>query len=328
MRVSSLLLYISFTSAAAIIPHNLLNSSQNAGNVTLNNSIVAPDPNFEVDVSYLGAKVPMISYLMSTVQYLTNLSVLEFSGYTTAISWTSTTNPQIRIVVLGERGATFIERRFIVWGLGMAAARMIDVKKFETASINLLWCGDYVGTIMILPRITKQLENQSHCPDLTQVSSQPSMLQNVHGSANESACSITGGGGGSDPKHNVTVTGRLTGPPVDLFDVFLFVTRALMDIAETESTAQLDQYHSPIAANIAVSFFAPVDRHPGPPFFEVRWLLEAIGKIPEIMIKNGAFQEAMFSIEVDSVRVADGYLEGTKLPAIWSSSVNSNISVS
>ena len=101
----------------------------------------------------------------------------------------------------------------------------------------------------------------------------------------------------------------LMGLKVPLFDVFLLVITVLVEVASREATERLQNYESPInAAGVGISFRETLPARTTPPFLEVQWLMKTMVLIPKYMIMRGAFEEAMISVVVDGVRVADAYL--------------------
>ena len=107
----------------------------------------------------------------------------------------------------------------------------------------------------------------------------------------------------------LVVRAMLTGAIVPLFDVFLLVIAVLVDVAKRGAMERLQGYTSPATtAGVEISFEEPVPARTSPPFFGVRWLMKAMAVIPQHMIRKGVFREAVLLIEIDGVRVADGFL--------------------
>ena len=108
---------------------------------------------------------------------------------------------------------------------------------------------------------------------------------------------------------HLMVRAMLTGSTVPLFDVFLLVIAVLVDAAKLGATEQMQDYASPAnVVGVEITFFGPVPPRTTPPFFEVQWLMETMASLPGYMIRKGVFKEALVLIEIDGVRVADGFL--------------------
>ena len=127
---------------------------------------------------------------------------------------------------------------------------------------------------------------------------------------------------------NMTLRASLTGSTVQVFDVFLLAIAVLVDVAPLAATHSLQTYNSPLtAANVVIAFIEPTPARTSAPFFEVHWLMKAMALIPEYMIQKGKFQEAYALLEVDGVRVANGFL-GSKEDGGGMANVKGNVSVS
>ncbi len=126
----------------------------------------------------------------------------------------------------------------------------------------------------------------------------------------------------------LVVRAMLTGATVPLFDVFLLVIAVLVDAAERGATERLQGYKSPATtAGVEIFFEEPVPARTSPPFFKVQWLMEAMASIPQYMIRKGVFKEALLFVEIDGVRVADGFLGGKGL-GLGLTNVSSDAAVS
>ena len=120
----------------------------------------------------------------------------------------------------------------------------------------------------------------------------------------------------------------LTGSSVQVFDVFLLAIAVLVDVAPLAATFLLQTYKSPpTPANIEIIFQEPMPAPTSAPFLEAHWLMSAMAVIPEYMIRKGRFEEAYALLDVDGVRVADGFL-GLKEDGGGMANVKANISVS
>ena len=109
---------------------------------------------------------------------------------------------------------------------------------------------------------------------------------------------------------HLIVRAALTGSVVPLFEVFLLVIAVLVDAAELGATERLQDYASPAnAASVKITFKKPVPARRSPPYFEAQWLMKTMATIPRYMIMKGVFKEELLLVEIDGVRVADGFLE-------------------
>lgn len=74
-------------------------------------------------------------------------------------------------------------------------------------------------------------------------------------------------------------------------------------------------------------FEEPVPPPTEPPYFEVRWLMQTMAFLPEYMITKGVFKEAILTVKIDGVLLANGFLVAEN-PRSGLTNVNSHVSVS
>ena len=106
------------------------------------------------------------------------------------------------------------------------------------------------------------------------------------------------------------------------------IIAVLVDAAEMGAGKRLPTYRSPTGvAGLYMVFEEPVPPRTQPPYFEVRWLMQTMAFLPEYMITKGVFQEAIFTVKLDGVLVAKGFLVAED-PRSSLTNANSNVSVS
>lgn len=141
LRVHLYLLgFLVFNAAAAVTgPFVLPNTSEfSSGTVANGLAVGTSDPQFKVEVSYKGYKIPLFSCLMNTVEFLLVLGSKDFIGGMPKESWKGEDYPEVGVVVSPSREGGVIERRFVIWGLQRGVARMMHLNRFETATFTLL----------------------------------------------------------------------------------------------------------------------------------------------------------------------------------------------
>ena len=141
LRVHLYLLgFLVFNAAAAVTsPFVLPNTSEiSSGTVANGLAVGNPDPQFKVEVSYEGYKIPLFSCLMNTVEFLLVLGSEDFMGSMTKKSWKAEDYPEVGVVISPSREGGVIGRRFVIWGLWRGVARMMHLNRFETATFTLL----------------------------------------------------------------------------------------------------------------------------------------------------------------------------------------------
>lgn len=188
--------------------------------------------------------------------------------------------------------------------------------------------GEEVGTIELVDWPTTQSTGRGTYTNWMQIQTQQSNLSIVQSMSSPSVFpqnkNVTAENL-QDPELIVRI--MLTRSTVPLFDVFLLVIAVLVDAAQMGATKRLQDYTSlATAAGVEIFFKGPVPARTSPPFFEGQWLMKTMATIPQYMIRKGAFKEAAVLVEIDGVRVADGFL-GFREAGVGLRNVNSNISV-
>ena len=136
----------------------------------------------------------------------------------------------------------------------------------------------------------------------------------------------------NDRNLQLAVQIMLAEPYIPLFDVFLLVITVLVDAAEMRPTSRLRGYTSQAVSArsrtpVRILFEEPTPARTSSPYFEVRWLIKTVALIPNFMLREGTFQEAVIIVELDGLRVANGFLWGGR-PGVGVMNVGSNVSVS
>ena len=114
---------------------------------------------------------------------------------------------------------------------------------------------------------------------------------------------------------------------LDLLDCYRTIIAVLVEMAQISATDRMEKYTSPLALPIEITFASPVPSRTAPPFFETQWLIRTMAVIPYQMMRKGGFYAALMSVEIDGVKVADGFL-GEHDDKIGTSAGGANVSVS
>ena len=286
------------------------------------------DPRFSISSVFHESKIPIFSYLMNTVKMLSRLALEDFSGTLDASSWDSRDYPEVGIDILPVEGARRIERRFAIWGLDQGAAIMMRNKPYHTASFTLEWSGAPVGSIEIIPWPMSSSTDLNDSQTVAQVLDYQSTTPFDNDSDARSRCFQGAHLEAIDDNQRLKIQGCLVGSAMEPFDVFVTVNAILAEVAEKGPTQRISDYVSPESdPRVQISFWTPSPAPSSPPFFEVQWLIRATALIPGFMIKKGSFAEAVFSIEVDGIQVADAHLDKRRF-IMSLPSPESNISIS
>lgn len=321
----------SLISAALMLPFTA--SALSNGNNTLVTSptVGAVDERFKVVPTFDGPRLPVISCLMNIVKSLEALAYMDFSGYMQEERWSLSDHREVSIIISPEASESTMGRRYAVWGLQQAATTMIDLERFQSVRLSLLYDEVEVGTIKIgfRPRPGKPgVTIASSAANNTQALSQQRNVTFLNDTASTSENQENGNPIQAKGDKGLKVLATLTGSTVAPWDVFLLIIGVIAEAAELEYDERLHSYVSSRSIpRVEITFMEATPPRTTPPFLEAHWLIEAMAMIPDCMIRKGVFMEALLILEVNGVDVASGFL-GTKDAAAGLSPANSNISVS
>ena len=130
--------FLVLTLAAATSPFVLLNTSRDVDTGANRPGLVTPDPRLTVEIRFDGPKFPLISCLMSTVEFLAFLGSEDFSGSMEKVTWELGRYREFGIVVAPSTVGGSIERRFVIWGLSLGVDYLIHENHFQAVHFTLL----------------------------------------------------------------------------------------------------------------------------------------------------------------------------------------------
>lgn len=305
--------------AAVINPTDSLGPSEN---VSPSPAVGTVDPRFSIDESFNGPKIPPIACLMSTVQALLKLGLQDFAGTMEAKTWEFKTNPPVEISISPVYRQRLIDRRFVVWGLREGVTSMISANKFKTASFILSWEGKTVGFVRIEAQSSAAIIYANETQGLTQESNL--LSHNSRASIGDDLADKTPTEITVDEHLKVFATSR--GSTLSAWSVFRLVIVALAEAAEWKATERVEDYTEDVPG-VEINFFQLAAKSSSPPLFEGQWLIKALSVIPGYMLKRGVFKEVLLFMEVDGVRVAEGFMESTTA-LVGSQQAYLNVSIS
>ena len=130
--------FLVLTLAATTSPFVLLNTSRDVDTVATRPVLETADPRLTVEVKFDGPKFPLISCLMSTVEFLALLGSEDFSGSMEKVTWKLGRYDEFGIVVAPSTVGGSIERRFVIWGLSLGVDYLIHENHFQAVNFSLL----------------------------------------------------------------------------------------------------------------------------------------------------------------------------------------------
>lgn len=145
----------SLTTAAVISPLSLLNTSEIVDPVAEWPVVGNLGGRFKMEAVFMGPKLPLISCLMITVEFLVVLGLQYFPGNMGEVAWKLDSYPHVGMVVKPLTADKRIGRRFVIWGLGAGATYMIHLNRFEAVTF-ILSC-TYTPTFSFSTQITLEV---------------------------------------------------------------------------------------------------------------------------------------------------------------------------
>lgn len=282
---------------------------------------VVPDA-FNVIPYFEETRLPLFSVLFSIVQALLDEGLEDFNGSMEIVSWVLDDYPEVGITISPNHFGGTMERKFAIWGLCQSASIMINAKKFQAGQVRLQWEDEDVGSIRFSwakaprkPRIrptTKPLRRnavQDVPANAAWKDPENSELESSHGATTlRDLTSTTAVSAGEEFQLQISALDTVA----QVHDVFELVILVMADAAAMGISHAMEGYVSPrFLPKIDMHFFAPPQPRKSPPFFTGKWLLRVAAAIPKFLIKRGAFREVLMHVDVDGVRVADGFMKNT-----------------
>lgn len=129
--------FLVLTSAAVISPLDLTNTSGLVSNVANRPTVGTPDRRFKIDVSFHAPKIPLISTLQNTVEFLEILGLKDFSGSMEGVAWKLNDYPEVGMVISPSTQREYIYLPFVIWGLSQGVAHMIHLNRFQAVTFTL-----------------------------------------------------------------------------------------------------------------------------------------------------------------------------------------------
>lgn len=299
-------------SASSVLPLSSSNSSHVNSVLTADTKICIRDERFSITTSFNGPNIPVVGSMINILETLELLALQDFSGVMPPQSWSLSDYADVGITISPAADEMIIQRRFAVWGLCMAAEKLVNSMQFESATFSLFYDANIVGTIKVAFRDRRPgttgtvvgTEANSTQP----LFQQPSLnFLNDTARIDEISENISAIQAADD--EGLKVQAAFVGPIIASYDVFLLLAGVITYAAEMGTHGQVDNFvlyrTSP---DLAISVMNSQPPRTTPPIFEAQWLIKAMAMLPYFMLRKGAFRETLFVLGVDGVGVANGLL--------------------
>lgn len=312
--------YVLLATAAVLSTPSVINSAAlNASSLPdllgNNNLVGAIDPTmFQVSSRYLETKLPATSVLMTAVDVMVRLALQDWDSKFSkaAFFMDSPRFSQVEFFFSPPDPRGQLEISFAILGLFEAMNSVLTdpAQRFRESSHSLFYNGRDVGFI--------EIRKKGRRPDST-LELGDEQASSMHGANATIALSPPAW---EDPHLRVTLVRGYE--PLMIYEVFysvysLIKTTAFLaaqlsrnarmpDFSESVDVPPITIHDHPIAASFR-SYDNPPRTARNPPFFQPKWLIKALGRLPQTMMETRDFKEIYdMMMEVDGVKVGTGYI--------------------
>ena len=294
------------TSSHTLLPPSLVNTT------VLDLTI---DPRFGFKAEYGETNLPVTPCLMNVVELLARYAMLDWmSKVGSRAGIVLPEFPEVEIAVIPAAPAASVEVHLIIWGIWAGIRDIIQTKNFHEAEFEVYWESKVVAYIYFAKpldlSVTSSNETQGTGETLTLL---PSLNDTTGGtldnfnSTDESSHALNKEPFSWDPFFIPD------GKTLTIFEVFLTVMAGLKSTALHAASEKVPGPYAAAAVDVDanVQFFLHQRRspRPKPPYFRYIHIIEALRLVPGYMLDKRKFRELLFTIEIDGIKVGEGYLE-------------------
>lgn len=280
------------------------------------------DPGFTVNYQLGVIPLRPIACLLNAVNAMTNLALQDFGGDVAPVVARLLGYPDVVIrseAVSPGPGTTPV--RYILWGVWSFTLFMLSHTMFQTMKLTLGFEGVVVGYLWVERPDSEGLslagsgddggaEGLQRRADVALAAVAPSEIP--------ASSTVTFNGTGlslintTAPSNadDLRVFIKSVGHILTDREFFLPILAGLDYVAHFQSTSAVQQFKLHSLGEVTLIEFENFDSPPRrePPFFEYRGVANALRALPEQMAPLGRWSEALIVIQLDGVRVGDGWL--------------------
>lgn len=329
-----LLLGLSSTTLAASLPKDSLNPSMSMNLTDLYTSSTnttslgddipgGVDPRFGVKYTLGGIRLRPVACLINAANAMANLALQDFSGTVPPVVARLPEYPDVVIIsdaTAASPGTT--PTRYILWGIWSLALFMMKNDNYQTMLLTLGFNGVAVAYLRIEqadPQVLSLtgVNNDSSVESLKRRSGEilpatPSTngLANFTQFSNSSSLSLTTNTTAPLNAGDLRIVVTALGRPITMNELFIPIFAGLEYVARHPSTFPIEPFIvRPADTDMEIEFqdYGTQPRTAAP-FFEYQWVAKALGKLPEHLVMLGRWCEANFVVQVDGVRVGEGWI--------------------
>lgn len=285
-------------SATPTFPTLPLNTSSTVDNSTtaaaqpLRSGPLPVPTSFGIKPGAFGPELDSTACLFNAVGAFAELALDDYHGPSGSTVFHFPNHPSVVIAVVTPASGVFIERRFAIWGIWLGIAYMISHHRFQAATFALSWEDVIVGAV--------------------DFGSQPTISGDDGDGKVNNSLTILNATTTTSPVNaqaqNLEVLIGLVGRSINVNNIILVLLATLNDAAQYRATDVIPaQYRIGLHGYTALFSITPEPRTTAP-FPEYEWLIRALEKLPDFMLRNRKFSEANVVVRVDGVVVIDASL--------------------
>ena len=273
------------------------------------------DSRFSIRAGYSSVRLPPTSTLMNAVDVAANLATLDFDKQFEVHFLPLPKYTDVQIEFEAVPPAKYVDAKILVWGLYGGINDIVGRKQFREVEFDLLWSGKVVAWLRFEKVERKTLsEGIAATENGTSSILEPEMSQNK-GMNGFSATSDLSGisknlAAGPNPAFGFAAQFTPYAKPLSIFQVFMSVLAALVQVAVFRVTTIVKPLvYEALDYNSQIAVLRRERK--APPFFEYRWLIEGLKRIPEFMLAQGRFAELGWKVMVGGKELGSGFCEWT-----------------
>lgn len=309
--------YLSLTETATIADgttlltpsHSIITSS----NIT---TLIEPvDPRFKIEIAYGTHQFNAISCLMTAVNVLAILADVNYFGKIRDLHYTMAQYPDFVITMQPVGPEVEIENRIAVWALYYGVKTIVEDGKFRDCEVAIYWDDKLVASATFKNPKHPQASVVGHF-NSTRTSNESTQILTGSNSgtlASNSTANIEANTPAGDPINTqlkVIFHSSPEAQSLSYIEVFITVMATLKDLAQFSSTERMPFLVSSAGAGYLARMSFPAEDPPRtrPPYFEVRWAIEAVRQVPGWQLTRGRWCEVGFALMIGEVFVGSGAL--------------------
>ena len=283
---------------------------------SLNNStsLGAIDTRFTVQGRYTNVRIPATSCLMNSVTYLVDVSSFGWNSpvhVSRHARFTQYTNVEIDVetVTVGD-----LSTRFLVWAVYLAISDMTIRRRFFAVEFDVKWKGNVIAWLRFQPPSAPGGSTGLLVASSDDMTASPTgvVSRNSNSTAINTAGQIitTNNTDFGDPEFGFYIDFTPQAKTLSIFEVFMTVIATMVENAMSDANARVQPFQVSAPGFGTEMEITKDPRLPRrrPPFFEHKWVTEAMAQIPTFMLIRGRFAEVNFDIELNDVPVGGGTL--------------------